>query len=315
MAWVTWQQHRAQLAAMAGLVLLAGVAALVVALPIWDAYHRLALSSCLPPAARPGCDVIVGHFRSDFGSRANAVRYLALAPALAGLFVGVPLFTREFEHGTIRLAWTQGVSRRRWLLAKTGLLALATVAGAAALAGIVMWWRLPLDRVNGRISPVAFDVEGLVVPAYAFFALAIGILAGLLLRRTLAAATAAVAAFVAVRIGVEWLLRPHYLAPARHTGSVLEQGGTARDWVLDNALVDAVGRTIGSAREDAAVVHAQRAGIDAQQYLASLGWHRVVTYQPDGRFWAFQAVEFGIFVALGVAAILAALALVRRRPA
>jgi len=40
------------------------------------------------------------------------------------LFIGAPLLAREFEHGTFRLAWTQGISRRRWLLSKTLLLTL-----------------------------------------------------------------------------------------------------------------------------------------------------------------------------------------------
>ena len=77
-------------------------------LPIADAYHRDALSGCLPPSARSGCDIIVRHFESEFDSWAAAVRGLAVLPALAGLFVGAPLLARELEHGTHRFAWTQG---------------------------------------------------------------------------------------------------------------------------------------------------------------------------------------------------------------
>jgi hypothetical protein len=85
--------------------------------------------------------------------------------------------------------------------------------------------------------------------------------------------------------------------------------------VLSNALVDASGRTISTAREDTAIVHAQHAGIDPQSYLATLGWHRAVTFQPAGRFWTFQAIEAGIFLVLAAAAVLLALRLVRRAPA
>ena len=84
--------------------------------------------------------------------------------------------------------------------------------------------------------------------------------------------------------------------------------------MFDDSLVDSVGRRITTAREDLAVLHAQHAGIDAQQYLVSLGWRRLITFQPDGRFWTFQAIELGIFVALGLLAIAAAVALVRRAP-
>jgi hypothetical protein len=314
MAWVTWRQHRPQLLAAAGLVLAFAVAAVATSLPVHDAYHRQALSSCLPPSTRPGCDLLVAHFRSEFHWIAQVGRYLFLLPGLA-LLVGAPLLAREFEHGTIRLAWTQGVSRRRWLLSKTLLLGGAIVVAAAIVGALAIWWRGPFDHVDGRIRPASFDVEGLVVPAYAFYALALGVLAGLVLRRTLPAISVAAVAFVATRVGVETVLRPHYLAPL-HTAVT----GTAplpptRNWVLSDTLVDAVGRRITTAREDIAVVHAQQAGIDAQQYLTSLGWRRLITFQPADRFWTFQAIELGIFAALGLAAITAAVVLLRRRPA
>jgi len=38
--------------------------------------------------------------------------FLVLAvPLLIGMFWGAPLISREFEAGTFRLAWTQGVTR------------------------------------------------------------------------------------------------------------------------------------------------------------------------------------------------------------
>jgi hypothetical protein len=314
MAWVTWRQHRAQLLAAGALVLLAGVAALVTALPIHAAYHRQALSACLPPATTAGCEIIVGTFLGQFGGRAEAARYLLVLPALAGLFVGAPLLAREFEHSTFRLAWSQGVSRRRWLLAKTLLLGAAVVVAASLLAAIVMWWRQPFDNVAGRISPQGFDVEGVVVPAYALFALALGVLAGALLRRTIPAMSVAAIAFFAIRLGVEKLARPRYEEPLHRTFGGLTHAGLQRDWLLDNRLVDAVGRQITTAREDLAILHAQRARIDPQEYLVSLGWRRLVTFHPDSRFWTFQAIEAGIFVALAALAVAAAVVLIRRAP-
>jgi hypothetical protein len=313
MAWVTWRQHRAQLLAAAGLLVSVAVAALVTSLPVRDAYHHQALSSCLPPAARPGCDLLVNHFRSEFGSLAQVGRWLILLPGLA-LLVGAPLLAREFEHGTYRLAWTQGISRRRWLVVKTALLAGGLVALAALLGLVAMWWRTPFDHVEGRLAPQAFDIEGTVVPGYTFFALAIGVLAGIWLRRTLAAVSLSATVFVLTRLGVEKLLRPHFPAPLHRIATSAAPGAHAHDWVIDDKVVDSVGRRITSAREDLAVVHAQHAGIDAQQYLVSLGWRRVVTYQPAGRFWELQGIETAIFVALGLAAVAAAVQLLRRRP-
>ena len=43
-------------------------------------------------------------------------------PLLVGLFWGAPVLAREFERGTHRLAWTQSVPRRAWLVVKLGVL-------------------------------------------------------------------------------------------------------------------------------------------------------------------------------------------------
>ncbi|HSS72309.1 MAG TPA: hypothetical protein VLK53_01970 [Gaiellaceae bacterium] len=314
MAWVTWRQHRHQL--LIGLALIVGLAlaALVTGLPMRTAYNREALSSCLPPTARSGCDIIVRHFQAEFGSRVDIAGYLILLPALVGMFVGAPLLARELEHGTHRFAWTQSVTRRRWLLSKTLLLALAVTVGGVVLSAIVMWWRHPFDGLEGRMSPGGFEIQGLVVPAYALFAFALGVLAGGALRRTLAAMSLTLVAFVAVRLAIGNVLRPHYASPEHETMAGLVPGAHARDWVLSNSLVDAVGRHISAAREDLAILHAQQARIDPQEYLLSLGWRRALSFQPADRFWTFQAIEAGIFVALAVAMLFATVRLVQRSP-
>jgi len=314
MAWVTWRQHRAQLVGVLGLLVVLAAAALGTDLPIRAAYHRDALSDCLPPTARSGCDIIVRHFQSEFDSWVTAVRGLAVLPALAGLFVGAPLLARELEHGTHRFAWTQGVTRRRWLVSKTALLAAATLVAAGLASAIVTWWRGPFDTLEGRMAPSGFDIEGLVVPAYALFALAVGVLAGLLFRRTVAAMTATLVVFAATRLIVLNFLRPHYMSPLHRivvgTASARQTG----DWILSDTLVDAGGRQITAAREDLAVLHAQQAAIDPHTYLVTLGWKRVVSFQPASRFWSFQLIEAGLFVALAAAVVLTTIWLIRRTP-
>jgi hypothetical protein len=314
MAWVTWRQHRPQLLGAAGLLLALAAAAVGTDLPIRAAYHRDALSGCLPPSARSGCDIIVRHFQGQFDSWAAAVRGLAALPALAGLFIGAPLLARELEHGTHRFAWTQSLTRRQWLLSKTALLAAATAAVGAAASALVMWWRGPFDTLEGRMAPSAFDIEGLVVPAYALFALALGILAGLVLRRTVAAMTATLIVFAAARLAMLEFVRPHFLAPLSRTVVASDTGRFPGDWVLSDTLVDAGGRQISAGREDLAVLHAQHAGMDPHTYLVTLGWRRVISYQPGDRFWTFQLLEAAIFVGLAAAVVALTLFLVRRNP-
>ena len=315
MAWVTWRQHRSQL--YAGLGLLVGLAAtaLVTRLPIHAAYHRDSIAGCLPPSARSGCDLIVRHFESEFGGWAAAARGLGALPALVGLFVGAPLLARELEHGTHRFAWTQAVTRRRWLLSKTAFLALGTVAAASLVSALTMWWRSPFDTLEGRMTPRGFDIEGLVVPAYALFALAVGVLAGLVLRRTVAAMSVTLIVFAATRVAVLTFLRPHFLSALHRTVVATDSGRSVGDWVLSDTLVDAGGQNITAAREDLAILHAQQAGIDPHEYLVTLGWRRTISYQPASRFWTFQLFEAGLFVLLALLVIAAAVWFVRRTPA
>jgi hypothetical protein len=314
MAWVTWRQHRPQLLVGAGLLVALAAAALGTHLPISAAYSRDALPGCLPPSTRPGCDLILEHFEGQFDSWAAAARGLAVLPALAGLFVGAPLLARELEHGTHRFAWTQAITRQRWLLSKLALLGAATVLAGGVASALVMWWRGPFDTLQGRMAPSGFDVEGLVVPAYALYALAVGVLAGLLLRRTVAAMTAALVAFAATRLIVLSFLRPNFLTPLHRTVLPTQDGHWPGVWVLSNTLVDAGGRQISADREDLAILHAQQANVDPHTYLVTLGWQRVVSYQPAGRFWTFQLFEAGLFVALSVVIVAVTLWLVRRTP-
>jgi hypothetical protein len=315
MAWVTWRQNRIQLLTGGGILIAVALLAFATGPAIRAAYDHQGLSACLPPVTRSGCDIIVRHFQSEHSSVVLVARYLVFLPALIAVFVGAPLLARELEHGTYRLAWTQGVTRRRWLLSQTLLLGLATVLGALALSAIVMWWRLPFDRIEGRMTPSRFELEGVVVPAYALFALALGVFSGALLRRTVPAMTAALAAFVAIRLAVANFLRPRYLAPEHATATGLTPNTHAHDWVLSNSLVDAVGRQISATRENIAIVHARNAGIDAQEYLLSLGWKRAVSFQPGDRFWTFQLIESAIFVGLAGAIVLLTLRLIERSPA
>ena len=99
MAWVTWRQHRHQLLIGLALIVALALAALVTGLPMRTAYEREALSSCLPPTARSGCDIIVRHFQSEFGGRVDVAGYLILLPALVGMFIGAPLLARELVVG------------------------------------------------------------------------------------------------------------------------------------------------------------------------------------------------------------------------
>lgn len=118
--------------------------------------------------------------------------------AFLSLLLGAPLVSREFELGTHQFAWTQSVTRRRWLAYRLG--------GALLVAGLaVAALQVALIGVHpyGEIVPghPRFLVHGPLPYAVAAFTVTFGALAGALARRTLAALFATMLVTVAT-IGV-----------------------------------------------------------------------------------------------------------------
>jgi hypothetical protein len=180
MIWLAWRQHRKQ--AWFTAAALAALAALMVptGLAMWGDFNDLKLSDCLAristaQAETTSCSTALTTFRSSYQSM-NLVGVLMLfLPLLVGLFWGAPLVAREVEHGTHRFVWTQGVSRRRWILVKFGLVGSATLAASAVYGLGMSWWLTPLSRVGqNRMDLVAFDMQGIVPIGYTLFAVALG---------------------------------------------------------------------------------------------------------------------------------------------
>ena len=169
-----------------------------------------------------------------------------------------------------------------------------------------MWWRRPFDDISGRIGPWRLRYRG---PGRSRLRV--------LRSRDRDPVRACSCAARSLRCRSRWSFSlPSASASrssrdrttsrrgtARSKASAPSSGG-ARDWILENRLVDAVGRRISTSQEDLAITHAQLARVDPQDYLLSLGWRRAITYQPNDRFWTFQAIEAGLFFALGALAVL-----------
>ncbi|MDP9224454.1 MAG: ABC transporter permease [Actinomycetota bacterium] len=261
------------------------------------------------------------------------------APAAAGMFWGAPLVARELENGTFRLAWTQSVTRRRWLAVKLGVLGLTTAVAAALLSLMVTWWFSSLDTVlMDRFVPGHFDGRYVVVIGYALFAFVLGVALGSVLRRPVAAMAATLFAFVGVRLAVlEWI-RPHFETPIRVTmpwqppgpGPGISRGGPtggpkSGDWVTSDQLIARGGHVISSnggmqigvrpGTHTIIINNLRCTGVKIGTPLTTgpkqfahavkhcadkLGLHEAVAFQPASRFWTFQWYEFALFVVLAL---------------
>ncbi|MFC1440525.1 hypothetical protein ABUW04_19910 [Streptacidiphilus sp. N1-10] len=137
---------------------------------------------------------------------------MMVVPGLVGAFWGAPLVASEAAAGTLPLAWTQSVSRRRWLGVRIGVTALAAMTATGLLSLLVTWWASPLDRADRSVF-ATFDQRGVVPIGYAAFALALGITVGALVRRTLPAMATTAVVLLAARAAFANLVRPHLGTP------------------------------------------------------------------------------------------------------
>ena len=120
---------------------------------------------------------------------------------------------REFETGTFRLAWTQGVTRTRWLAVKLALGTLAAMVVTGLLSLMVTFWSSRIDEVRmNSFDPLVFSVRDIAPVAYAAFAFVLGFTAGLLTRRVLPAMAIALVGFVVTRLTISSWVRPGSLA-------------------------------------------------------------------------------------------------------
>ncbi len=325
MIWLTWRQHRAQAFAGVLLVVLATVLLLRYGLSMRTAYARDGIGACPAGGTAGGhCQSTLSAFMSQFNGVANhLLTWFTPAPGLIGAIVGATLLGREYEHGTWQFVWTQAVPRTRWLVAKVLMVGLGIAAVAASLSVVFAWFRGPMDEVSGRFAPGAFDLEGLSLTGYTIFAFALGVLAGLLLRRSVPAIVTALVAFLAVRLPVEYWLRQRYQAPVtrlvdatatftRGPGSIPISPGP-RAWILSTDITDRAGHALSAATAGQALDRANRlpSQVAGDAYLRAIGLHLRLVYQPADRFWTFQLIEACIFT--GLAAVVLGVAVWRLR--
>ena len=213
MIWLTWRQHRLQMLFGAAVLVLLAVFMLPSGFGIDSTFRGSGLAQCLAIPGRD-CHALESLFSHRYTGLQFTIPLFLILPALIGVFWGAPLVAREVEQGTHRLAWTQGISRLRWAGTKVIVLAGVTVVGAALLSMLVSWWsRSFVAASDDRLSPGVFDLRGVVPIAYALFALAVGVAAGTLIRRTIPAMVASLGTYAGVRLAVDLLFRSHFASP------------------------------------------------------------------------------------------------------
>jgi hypothetical protein len=318
MIWLTWRQFRAQTVAAAGLLAVLAIAFAVTGPQLAHLYDTT-VATC---HAQHDCQTAINAFQSEDSFLQSLVRLVMLAaPALIGIFWGAPLIAHELEAGTQRLAWTQSVTRLRWLAVKLGLAGLASMAAAGLLSLMVTWWSSPFDRIGaGRMDPSIFSERGIVPVGYAAFAFALGVTAGLLIRRTVPAMAVTLAVFAAVVSGFALRVRFHLLPPVRLVSALNMSwvtqtgiGGPAGPnsllvsitpdvpgaWISSSQVTTAAGSTSLGPPPPTCGANSTYSACTAA--IGRMHLRQVLVYQPASRFWALQWYETAIYLALALA--------------
>ena len=314
MIWLTWRQFRAQaVVAAVGLVALA-LYLVYLGNAIRHSYDT-DIVGCLPA----DCDLALREFRHDYGDTVGLLGALLIAvPGLIGIFWGAPLVARELEERTDRLAWSQSVTRTRWLAVKLGFIALVTIAVTSLFSLLLTWSASRYDQViGGRFAAMSFDARNIVPIGYGLLAFVLGTVAGMVIRRTVLAMAITLAAFAIIQVLVPTAIRQHLMSPVtetvtldaevfqrmdgmslRETGMFIHGYSVPDGWALteESQVFNADGTPYTEAAARTCFAGADRKATEACTIAQNLRFTH--TYQPGSRYWAFQWIELGLFVAL-----------------
>ena len=278
--WGTWRQHRGMLIGVTAVLAAVSLFLLIAGLKVHHDYT--ALVNC-----RTACGAMNQSFNNTDWTMGNTILILMnLAPVLLGMFTGPAVLARELETGTFRYAWTQGIGRLRWTIAKLTLLAVAITLLAWAFSQVFAWFFDPFLGFEGMnvLAETVFDTRGLDFAAWTLVAFAIGAFLGMLIRRIIPAMAATLGAFLALDLLAWLVLREDYPVAINTTNASLFSGPSTPNspWILKTW---SVGNT---------------------------SWWR---YIPVSRFWPMQFIESGWLLVVAIALGAATVWLVRHRAA
>jgi hypothetical protein len=257
-----------------------------------------------------------------------------LAP-LVGAILGLLALTSEIDNRTVRLAWTQSISRTRWFVAKAGVGAAIVSIILVPTAITLSWWNGTTGNFD-RFTTANFEIAGWDLVAYGLFMFALTMLAGAVIRRTGWALAVSVLLFLAVAATFPSHVRQH-LAPSTVTWGqpnmgVIEnsygsytQGFPATAWLLVQGLAPrSTSGTPTWAEVDSAQApvyacesrypHATNKETQAAERVCQKKYdvEYVAVYIDNDQFWTMQLREGLIYLLAGGVMVGGALSIVRK---
>ncbi|MER5476617.1 ABC transporter permease [Streptomyces sp. NPDC002734] len=295
---------------------------------------QAAVDACAGLRKGPRCG---GSQFTAFSWYENHLRYgfyvIFMAPFLVGAWAAASLTAREMETGTAQLAWTQSVTPARWLTVKLAVPAVVVTAGTVPLLALYRLAYRAGDDLRAQVWPMGkewwgeefFTGLGIATVPRVLCAVAVGVLLGLLIRRTLASLGTGVLFMTAA--SVKFLVARHLLWPTEirygysHDIHTTYVGVSDGEWLLESGAVTPSGDRVpyDFGCMDAAFDARQGKRDEAEAFYACLKENGLsdvwVTYHPKSHYWPLQFAESGVWLAVAALAVFLSYRLLRRRTA
>ena len=311
MIWITWRRYRVRL-----IMLALYVVALIVFMVLTEHSFHSATAGCqqLKVILNEGrqCNTVL----PGIESKASYVAVgLGILPLLIGLVLGTPMVASEFAGKTNRLAWLQGITRTRWLLATWLTLAIPTVVAMSLLAPVVQWWATHTQSTfslgGDLIQPAQMVISGVDPIALALLALTFAMFVGIVCRRIVSPYATSV-----IGLGLVMTLMPtevlsslasKVVVPNRLNGIATFRRSLGQlPWLVRGGYRRLPGFRVGphafslshtvrfctnSAYWPNVVVN----GNEPTSCFTKHGWQSVEFYQPASHYWILQWREAGLY--------------------
>ncbi|MFF7994494.1 hypothetical protein ACFZDG_32525 [Kitasatospora xanthocidica] len=302
--WLTIRQNRAVLWTLAVLLVVVAADLAWMHVSVQHTVGVLKRTGCYEPDTWSGtrCWTLLSPInRPNFWFVSVLQPAVTAVPLLIGVFMGAPLLAQEYERGTIRLIRAQSVSPVRWLAARLAVPGLAVLVFSGVIASLMTWvWWTDVVHGEGSFDPpfqfFTYPALGVAPVAWSLFALALGVLVGRLVRRTLPAMFLTGALVAGVHGLVRWG-RPSFYPVVDQVTGLPDAAGLgamqpANAWLVDHGAVLADGSRVDF---DACMYEHRCTG-------ATGTWLR---YHPAGHLVPIQLVEAGILLGLTALILLA----------
>jgi len=345
MARITWLQHRFMMLGVLGLCGCLAAYILYNERSIHSVYSQYVAHACQTPNSSNvvACSGLYGSIQHSTTTTTVINIALHVLPVVLGMFVGAPLVAREFESGTFRFTWTQGLPRRLWFALKFTFISAFLIVVTCVVGLLASSYNGPFNAVGltSHWQSGEFDVTSLTLAAWTLFGFAIGTFAGALIKRTVAGMAVTGVLTGTLLFATFWKLNYVLFSfgakaiKSFPSGSGLgalntPSSGTAFDsgrfgaevlpapangWLVNGWYTGSKGQLLTSKQVGTLVnkMFSSSLSKTPAQWLAQHHDAYWMSYQPANRFWYFQSVEAAILIGLALVLAWGASILIRRR--